>query len=171
MLGVVAALEAWLLVRQNKGPQTNRLARHTAWFGCAVQERNLCGRARPICPYLHIDPAAKKAGERLKTLRRLGNARADWRCSEWHRVMDWYDARSGVAHGDPSSVEPSEAKSAEFWVIHYLMEPILEWLAAHETDPIGDLEHNLGQIGSPASWEAMLSALDSPNPPALPPFP
>jgi hypothetical protein len=83
--------------------------------------------------------------------------------------MDWYDARSGAAHGDPTSVETEHAGVAEYWVAHYLAEPILDWLRTHPDDPIGDLERELDRIDHPVGWQAMLDAIDAPNPPPRPP--
>lgn len=170
MLGVASALEAWLLRRQ-PGAQTLRLARHVTWFGCGRPENSLCGRDRPICPYLHLQPDEGHDHRRLKVLRDLGNAYGPWRCSEWHQVMDWYDARSHVAHGDPTAVETKYAESAEYWVVHYLMEPILEWLHEHPDDPVGVLEAELAAVDDPDGWQAMLDALDATEPPPEPPLP
>lgn len=167
MLGVAAALEAWLLKRSRER-QTLRLARAVAWFGCGVQERNLCGRSRPVCPYLHLSPERGGDRKRLATLRRIGQDRP-WRCSEWHRVMDWYDARSDAAHGDFSSVTRKAADDAEFWVAHYLMVPIVEWLSANSNDPVTALDQQFAAVTDPQGWDAMLGALDSPSPPAAPP--
>ncbi len=167
MLGIVASLEAWLLHR-NGGRQTLRLARHVSWFGCGRHENDLCGRGRPICPYLRLEPG--RDNQRLNTLRDLGNAYAAWRCSEWHRVMDWYDARSDAAHGgDPTDVDPKYADSAEFWVARYLAEPILDWLRSHPDNPVGDLETELDSVPEPAGWAAMIRALDADPPAPAPP--
>jgi hypothetical protein len=170
MLGFVSALEAWLLRRQQRS-QTLRLARHVSWFGCGRHDNSLCGRDRPVCPYLHLSPDRRDDRRRLGALRGLGNSYAPWRCSEWHRVMDWYDARSDVAHGDPTSVDPKQADRAEYWIAHYLAEPILDWLGTHAEDPIGELERVLDRIDEPAGWQAMLAALDADNPPSHPPMP
>jgi len=168
MIGLASALEAWLLRRQ-PGHQTLRLARHVSWFGCGRHNDDLCGRARPICPYLRLSPDNRADRQRLSTLRDLGNTHVAWRCSEWHQVMDWYDSRSGAAHGDPTAVNEEEASSAEFWIAHYLAEPIIEWLRTHPDDPIGDLEREVDLAARPSRWEEMLQALDAPNPPAVPP--
>lgn len=169
MIGIAAALEAWLLERQ-PGGQTLRLARHVAWFGCGRHDASLCGRARPICPYLRLSPDNARDRKRLSTLSVLGATHVSWRCSEWHRVTGWYDARSGAAHGDPSAVDAKTASSAEFWVARYLAEPILEWLRSHPADPIEDLTAAIDLIDEPARWQDMLDALDSPAPPAVPPL-
>lgn len=168
MIGVAAALEAMLLRRQASA-QTLRLARHVAWFGCGRNDGDLCGRSRPICPYLHLEPSDGADRRRLGRLRVLGNQYGGWRCSEWHRVVDWYDARSNAAHGDPHAVSKEEASRAEFWVVHHLLEPILEWLSDHRDDPIGDLERDLDSVAEPAGWSAMLAALDSTKSPTSPP--
>jgi hypothetical protein len=170
MLSVASALEAWLLERQ-AGPQTLRLARYASWFGCGQHNNDLCGRDRPICPYLHLSPNDKRDRERLRTLRELGGTNVRWRCSEWHRLMDWYDARSDAAHGAPVAVDTRFASSAEYWATHYLMEPILDWLREHPGDPVGDLETEVNAIADPDGWQAMLVALDSPRPPSEPPLP
>jgi hypothetical protein len=169
MLGFASALEAWLLQR-SAGPQTLRLARHVSWFGCGAHDNNLCGRARPICPYLHLSPDGKHDRKRLDTLRVLGNTYPAWRCSEWHRVMDWYDARSDAAHGRPDAVDPKHAREAEFWISHYLLEPILLWLRDHHDDPVSDLEELLDANADPANWAAMLQAIDAPAPAPMPPL-
>ena len=168
MIGFASALEAWM-TRRSQGSQTMRLARHVTWFGCGAHDDDLCGRSRPICPYLHLSPDRKSDRDRLKTLRDLGNTYGTWRCSEWHRVMDWYDARSDAAHGDPTAVDAKHASGAEFWISHYLAEPILLWLRDHPHDPVGELEAHLDSIQDPGNWAAMIAALDSSSPPAVPP--
>lgn len=167
MLGFASALEAWFHGGE-RGPKKYRLARHVAWFGCGAHNGDLCGRARPICPYLHLKPTEQR---RLLTLRGLGNTYTAWRCSEWHRVTDWYDARSAVAHGGLNEVSEKEADQPEFWISHYLAEPILLWLRDHSTDPTGELQRLLDSQPDPAGWAAMCSALDSTRPPAQPPGP
>lgn len=169
MLGVAAALEAWLLVRQ-PGAQALRLARHVAWFGCGRHNSSLCGRDRPACPYLRLSPDDRADRRRLAVLRELGNEHLGWRCAEWHRVMDWYDARSSAAHGEPQQVSMHEAEEAEYWVAHYLAEPILEWLSDHQVDPIGDLHLALSRIDEPGDWPTMVGALDADPPPDAPPL-
>ncbi len=169
MLGVMAALEAWLLNRQS-GPQTLRLARHVTWFGCGLPENDQCGRDRPVCPYLHLSPDCKGGISRIKKLQELGSTYDAWRCSEWHRVMDWYDARSDAAHGNPQSVDTKEANSAEYCVLHYLMEPILNWLREHPQNPVADLEAMIDGVEEPGGWQEMVKAINSQDrsvPPSL----
>lgn len=170
MLGIVSALEAWLL-RREQTAQTMRLARHVSWFGCGRDANDLCGRDRPICPYLHLDPTVRKNRDRLKILRKLGKEHIAWECTDWHRIMSWYDTRSGAVHGgDPTAVRAEEADEAEYWVSHHLAGPILDWLYTHREDPIGDLEAELDAVGEPDCWAHMIAALDAPTPPTTPPI-
>ena len=84
--------------------------------------------------------------------------------------MDWYDARSGAAHGAPDAVDAKQASTAEYCVLHYLMEPILNWLREHPEDPVTSLEVALDAIEEPGGWEGMIEALDSEEPPVVPPL-
>jgi len=168
MIGFATALEAWLLHRQTNG-QSLRLARHVSWFGCGQHNNDLCGRQRPVCPYLHLSPDLRADRDRLRVLQDLGDQHVAWRCAEWLRVRDWYEARSDAAHGDPLSVVPEEADQADYWIAHTLCEPIFEWLAAHPHDPITDLDNALNQIKQPNGWLQIVAALDAASPPSTPP--
>lgn len=135
-----------------------RLARHVAYFGCGRQQDNLCGRVRDTCPYLELDPTDPHQREKLKRLRSKG-IRPPWLCSEWHQVVDWYDLRSELVHGRRGSISPKAANEALYWVVRYLVEPILEWLSHHDRDPIGALERDISLLPAGPDWEARLGPL------------
>jgi len=84
-------------------------------------------------------------------------------------VVDWYDARSAVAHGGLNEVSKKESDKPEFWISHYLATPILLWLRDHPNDPMEDLRRLLDSQPDPNGWAAMCSALNSNPPPAQPP--
>lgn len=165
MLGAVMALEAWLLP-SSEGPQSLRLARHVTAFACRRDDGQPCGGAVLDCPYLRLDPSDEKHRKRLKKLSTIGGA---WTCSEWFRVVDWYGARSDAAHGRSAEVSSSDASSATYVISHYLLDPILDWLASHPDDPTGDLARELGTVVDAASWQKMVDAIDEPTPPEMPP--
>lgn len=154
MVQLVTALEAWLLPR-DRGTQTYRLARAVAFFGCGQHDNNLCGRSRETCPYLALDPASSPDRQKLKRLRVVGE-QPPWRCSEWHRVVDWYDMRSEVVHGAGPTIEMREASNALHWAARYLAEPILKFLSAHENEPINTLDKEIAALPAMPDWEALL---------------
>jgi hypothetical protein len=156
MVELVGALEAWLLRRRAAG-QTFRLARAIAFFGCGRHDDDLCGRSRDTCPYLELNPDIGAERSKLKRLRVKG-ALPPWRCSEWHRVVDWYDDRSEVVHGSGPLISYKEASNALFWVCRYLAEPILQWLADHPTDPVTALEAEIDALPPAPDWEARLGS-------------
>jgi hypothetical protein len=156
MVELVGALEAWLLPRQASG-QTFRLARAVAFFGCGRHDNDLCGRSRETCPYLQLNPARDAERRELKRLRIKG-ALPPWRCSEWHRVVDWYDDRSAVVHGSGPIISYKDASNSLYWVCRYLTEPILQWLADHTTDPVTALEAEIASLPPGPDWESMLGS-------------
>jgi hypothetical protein len=156
MVELVGALEAWLLPRQ-VGGQTFRLARAIAFFGCGRHDGDLCGRSRDTCPYLQLNPGIEAERRKLKRLQAKGEM-PPWRCSEWHRVVDWYDNRSEVVHGSGPVISYKEASSALYWVCRYLAEPILQWLADHETEPVEALESEMAALPPGPDWEALLGS-------------
>jgi hypothetical protein len=168
MLGFATALEAWVLPRDS-GPRTKRLARHVSWFGCGAHNGEQCGRTRPICPYLHLSPDKGKDRTRLDTLKSLGEEHVTWRCSEWLRVMKWYEVRSDVAHGALNVVEGKLDEEADYWISRYIVPGVLTWLRDHPNDPIGDLQAALDGQPDPPNWAATLGALDANPPPDNPP--
>jgi ribosome modulation factor len=157
MVALVTALEAWLLPRMSAG-QTFRLARAVSNFGCGRYSNDLCGRSRDTCPYLALNPESSSDRSRLKTLRERGGF-PPWLCSEWHRVVDWYDLRSDVVHGAGPTVSYKDASNALFWVLKYLTEPMLSWLTDHPDDPVGDLDRVIADLPPAPDWEKLLGPL------------
>lgn len=154
LFGVVQALEAMLL-RGDGGPKKLSLARYVAFFGCGSVEGDLCGRQRPTCPYLALDPASDRDGKKLRELKERSDADHWWRCSEWQQVVQWYDLRNRAAHGEGRLVELKDASTAEYWVLHYLLEPILEWLRLHQEEPVEALEQAVAALPDPPDWETL----------------
>ena len=152
LLGVVEALEAMLL-RHEPGPKKLKLARYVSFFGCGSVEGDLCGRQRDTCPYLALDP--NKDATKLGALRERSESDHWWLCSEWRQVVEWYELRNAAAHGEGRSVEAKDASTAEYWVLHYLLEPILDWLRLHSDEPVDALEQAVAALPEPPDWEAL----------------
>ena len=104
----VMSAEALLLERMSSS-QAFRLARRCVFFLCGLSTNDLCGRQRDTCPFLSINPATNQGRKDLKRLRERGNQDFRWRCSEWHRVLDWYSDRSDIVHGAQIEVDDSQA--------------------------------------------------------------
>jgi hypothetical protein len=154
VLSALMAAEAMLLERSTT-PQAFRLARRVAFFTCGTPEGEHCGRGRPTCPVVGTSPD-HKAVARLKELRTRGNADFRWRCSEWHRALDWYDLRSEIVHGGNVEVSDKDANEVVFWLLHDLVPPTLEWLASHASHPLDELDSALDALPAQPDWNGLI---------------
>lgn len=136
-LSAVMAIEALLLERSNQ-PGSLRLARRCAYFTCGYPD-DFCGRDRPACVILTAS-TDRKSVRTLRGQRELGDADVRQRCSEWHRVLDWYDTRSTIVHEGSTEVTDKEASRIIFWLTHHLLPGAMTFFAEHENDPLGELD-------------------------------
>lgn len=157
MLGLVSALEAWLL-KSSQNAQASRLARRLAWLMCDLPQTNdRCGRERPACPAIALNPSNKLDRAALSGLRRNDTA---WRCPTWHRVRDWYEIRNQVAHGDdPRDISPDDVDGAEFIIGHNFAPRILDWLAKHREDPVTKLDSAIADAPLYPDWDDIKTSL------------
>ena len=147
-----SALEAFVMP-EGRGGKTLKLARHLAWLGCLVNdERNQCGRHRDACPYLLLDPDDDKQRKDLEEIKVIAQSDSKWRCSEWMRVVEWYDIRSETVHGRSLGHSEGIADEAQYWITTRLFQPIILWLADHPYDPTGELENALNTLSQPTNW-------------------
>jgi hypothetical protein len=124
-----------------------QLARRAAFLTCGRPEGNLCGRARPACPFLTLDPTNERDRGRLKTREIQARADPGARCSEWLDFVGRYDDRSGIAHGEPGrDVPEQDADSDLHWATHWLLPAALPWLLDHRGDAVGDLDIAISQL-------------------------
>lgn len=125
-----------------------QLARRAAFLLCGSPEDKLCGRGRDSCVILTTDPNAPGGKKATQKLRALGNYDYTWRCSEWHRVLDWYDSRSAVVHhGHPVSRE--NASPFVYWLLHDLIPQALRWFSEHPNESISALLAELARLPEP----------------------
>lgn len=152
MLGLVIALESMLLER-GSGTQTLRFLRRATYFTCGRAIDSLCGRDRPPCQFLTLNPAVKADRGQLDWLRQLAEMGPPWDCGERASYSRWYELRSAVAHGDDDPVTSEEASQAEYWIFMWTLEPVLQWLVEHPVKPLEALDEALAVLGPVPHWQ------------------
>jgi hypothetical protein len=160
ILNLLIALESMLLERSSVS-QSFRLARRAAYFTCGRPDDSLCGRDRPSCQCLKLDPGANADRTAIKRLRQLADIDVRWRCSEWLTYQTWYGLRSSVAHGDDAQITRQEASRAEFWILRWLTEPVLLWLMEHPAAPLAALDADLSELQPVPAWQALIPDPDT----------
>lgn len=168
ILNLMIALESMLLERQ-KGQQTLRLLRRVTYFTCGKASDSLCGRDRPTCQFLKLDPGNKADQKQLDRLRKLAHMGPPWWCGEWARYEHWYWLRSAVAHGDDQPVTAKDASKAEYWIFMWTLEPLLEWLVEHPASPLVELDKALAALGPVPDWQNPVPDPDTYEPGAISP--
>jgi hypothetical protein len=156
LLGLVSALEAWLL-KSTQNAKAERLARRLAWLMCELpQTDDRCGRERPACPAIALNPGNQLDRPALIGLR---NSHA-WRCPRWHQVRDWYQVRNQVAHGDdPGEISSDFVDGAEFLIGHHYAVRVLDWLAKHRGDPVTELDSTIAAAPLRSDWDGIKTSL------------
>lgn len=147
-----------LLLERSTTTQSWRLARRSAYFLCGDHDGDLCGRARPTCPALACDPDTKAGRKAAGVFRERGNTDLRWRCSEWHHVLDRYDARSDVVHGgELLDDDDGVADKAVFWLLTRLVPALLDWFVHHPDHPVADLDDAISDLPAAPDWERLIT--------------
>jgi hypothetical protein len=152
ILNLVIGLESMLLERLPQS-QGFRLARRASYFTCGRWNNSLCGRDRPSCQCLALDPGREKDRRSLKRVQRLAEIDTRWRCAEWLDYLCWYDLRSSVAHGDDAAVDERAVSSAEYWIMRWTAEPVLLWLLEHPNKPLVALDDAIAALPVVPRWQ------------------
>lgn len=152
LLALAMALETMLLDQAPSG-QALRLARRAAFLTCGRPGGSLCGRDRDSCCCLTLDPAEDSDRRALQRVRKLADVDTRWRCSEWLRYQHWHDLRSAVVHGDLKTADEEQIAEAEYGVLRWLTEPLLQWFLDHPVDPLADLDRELQALPPVPSWQ------------------
>jgi len=145
LLAAIMALEV-LLGDDAEGPQKFRLARRHAFLTCGAIMDSMCGRGRPSCPYLALDPTQKAQRAEIEAL--LERARSDGRvrCSEYLDVIDLYNARNRAVHDGTVGADLKAVRNALYSVYRWLVAGALRWYATCSDDDLHTLDEDIARV-------------------------
>lgn len=147
LLNSAMALEA-LLGEPGDKTKKYRLARRVSYFVCGwPDERYMDGR--PACPYLTL-PLDEK-GQPDRAFRQLiknvnDGLMPDIYCSQFFDVLDLYDARNALAHGERLSLALREEGRATWYLSAWLLKPVLTWFAQHPDAELTELDTQIATL-------------------------
>jgi hypothetical protein len=147
LLAAVMALEVLLSGDDDEeGPKKFRLARRYAFLTCSVPMGSMCGRDRASCSYLASDPDDKK--QRQAVIGMLERARSDARviCSEYFRVINWYNARNRVVHDGTVGEDVKAVRNALYSLYRWFVPQAYRWYATHSDDALRQLDEEIARI-------------------------
>ena len=133
LLACVMALEV-LLGDNGRAEKKFRLARRCSYLACSVPMSSMCGRDRPSCWYLALDPDSRQGKRKLAALRL--NAASDTRllCSEHYRIIELYNARSSAVHDGTVGADLETVRRALYPIYRWLIPRVFAWYAKHPGD-------------------------------------
>ncbi|MFZ0180291.1 MAG: hypothetical protein WAL84_10545 [Candidatus Dormiibacterota bacterium] len=147
LLAAVMALEV-LIGDDREVPKKFRLARRHAFLACSVPQKSMCGRDRPSCPYIALDPDNKTDGNTLKALRtRAAAGETRVLCSEYLHMIALYDARNAAVHDGSVGADLKAVRNALYRFYRWLVPQVYAWYADHPSDDdLGQLDEEIVRV-------------------------
>ena len=145
LLAAVMAVEV-LLGDEDSGPQKFRLARRHAFLTCLVPTREMCGRDRPSCRYLALDPAHSAQRHAITALVDLAQSDVTIRCTMYLDVIGLYDARSRAVHEGTAGADLEAVGKALYPVYRWMVPEALRWYATCAGDDLPSLDEEIARI-------------------------
>jgi hypothetical protein len=115
------------------------LARRIAFLTCGAHNGQMCGRDRPSCPYLALDPA-KGPSEELRELVRNASVATHTYCARYLEILRLYRWRTDAVHEGSCRASADEIRTLGWPIYSWLLPAFFEWCAAHPTDEVSLLD-------------------------------
>lgn len=146
LLSAVTALEVMLGDDDSTGSQKYRLARRHAFLTCLVLSGSMCGRDRPSCPYLALDPADGTQRQEITALVRRARSDARVRCTMHQDVVVAYDARNRAVHEGTAGADLTTVRTMLDPIYRWLVPAVLRWYAACNGDDLQQLDEEIARV-------------------------
>jgi hypothetical protein len=148
LLDSAMALEALLGGGKADAAKKFRLARRVSYFLCGWpgDERYSAGK-RSACPLLTLPLSANGYPEKeLKKL--IGDMRAGRaeRCTQFLDVLDLYEARNVIAHGDELGLTERQQTQETWFIASWLLPQVLAWFATHPDAELTELDAEIASL-------------------------
>ena len=145
LLAAVMAVEV-LLGDDDSGPEKFRLARRHAFLTCLVHTRDMCGRDRPSCRYLALDPGNSAQRQEITALVDRAQSDVRIRCTMYLEVIGLYDARSRAVHEGTAGADLEAVAKALYPVYRWMVPQALRWYAACVGDDLESLDEEIARV-------------------------
>jgi hypothetical protein len=144
LLAAVMAVEV-LLGDDDGGPEKLRLARRHAFLTCLVLTGEMCGRDRPSCRYLALDPGNDAQRREIAAL--IERARSDGRvrCTMYLDIIGLYNARNRAVHDGTVGADLKTVRNALYPVYRWMVPEALRWYAACAGDDVQQLDDEIAR--------------------------
>jgi len=158
LLTIATALEVMLGEPQwhNKGLG---IARRASFLSCSMPGQTMCGRDRPSCHYLSLDPNPKRPPA-LNDLLAWADEGPGGQCSSYLAIRDLYRHRNNAVHDGRSGLSMSEVRSEAWKLMNWLVPPLLTWCSEHDGDDLSALDQEIEQVvlKRPPTWDVPQSS-------------
>jgi hypothetical protein len=145
LLNFVQAMEV-LLGEKDDRAKKFRLARRVAYFACGWPGPRYTDGGRHACPYLSLPLTSGDLRQRLADVKRARSQGRPADCTQFHDVLDLYEARNRVVH-EGWLPETGQDFRFETWMIAaVVLRPVLTWFADHPGADLAELDAEIAAL-------------------------
>jgi hypothetical protein len=120
------------------------LARRIAFMTCSVAHQSMCGRDRPSCPYLALDPSKRPPQELKDLVDNASVANHTW-CARYLEVIRLYGWRNASVHDGTCKATWEQVRNLGWPIYCWLLPAFFDWCAAHPTDDVSMLDAEIAE--------------------------
>lgn len=143
LVAVVVALEV-LFGESGWHGKGYGIARRTAYLTCSIRTNTMCGRDRPSCLYLALDPSNGAPQELVNLVKNANAATGTW-CDRYLETKYLYERRNCAMHDGISGLSLEQVRTLAWPIYSWLLPAFLDWCAAHPNDDLAALDSEISE--------------------------
>jgi hypothetical protein len=106
----------------------------------------MCGRDRPSCPYLALDPANESQRADINALVRRARSDPRVRCTAYLDVVSLYNDRNRAVHEGTVGADMKVVRNVLYAIYRWMVPEAYRWYAACRGDDLQCLDDEIARV-------------------------